>query len=143
MTPEVWDDARARIDAAARALLIAVNWPNESVGERPDPPTMWIDIEAAAESSNDIEIAGTMWDEQGQIYIHLMVPVGTGVREGFRVRMLLSDAFLGVTDGPEGLSYRNGRSFDLMGPPGDDGVYRRLTLIVRYHYQSVLVKPET
>src|SRR5690348_13637031 len=140
MSPAVWDDAIPRVLAAAATLGLHVEMPNEEVGERPRgsnfQPSPWLDIEVDAESAGSIEIGGAIWDEHGSIFLHVMIPIGTGMRDGLVMRKALSVAFRGITDATEGLIYRNDQSFDPLGPAGDDGVYRRLTLIVRYHYQD-------
>jgi Bacteriophage related domain of unknown function len=136
VSPEVWDDALPRIQAAAASIALSVELPNEDAGPRPMPPAPWLDIEVAAQGAEPIEIGGKIWEERGQIFLHVMIPVGTGLRAGLVLRKTLSEAFRAVTDAPAGLVYRDGQDFDPLGPGTDDGVYRRLSLVVRYIYQD-------
>lgn len=136
MSPEVWDDMLPRILAAAASLGLPVLMPNEDAGERPNPPAPWIDLEVSANSSETIELGGRIWNEEGTIWIHVMVPVGTGIATGLALRKGMANAFRVVPDPIMGLVYRNEMAMDPAGPATDDGVYRPLTLLVRYHFQD-------
>lgn len=137
MSPLVWDDVLPRVVAAATAAGLIIEVPNEDAGPRPSPPAPWLDIEVAAESAAPMEMGAHIWEERGSIFLHVMIPLGTGIRDGLVARKALSVAFRDVTGTPNGLVYRTGQSFDPMGPGSDDGVYRRLTLIIRYDYQDI------
>lgn len=137
MSPVVWADCLPRILAAAATIGISVELPNEDAGPRPVPPAPWLDIEAAAETADPIELGAQIWEEHGSIFLHLMIPVGSGISDGLAMRKTFSTAFRAVSGAPLGLVYRNGQAFDPLGPGTDDGVYRRLTLIVRYIYQDI------
>jgi hypothetical protein len=136
MSPAVWDDVLPRILAAAASLGLLVVLPNEDAGERPNPPAPWLDLEISANSSETIELGGAIWNEEGTIWLHVMVPVGTGIATGLALRKGLANAFRGVTDSVVGLVYRNEMAMDPAGPATDDGVYRPLTLLIRYHFQD-------
>jgi hypothetical protein len=43
------------------------------------PPAPWLDIEVAARGAEPIEMGGNTWEERGQIFLHVMIPVGTGL----------------------------------------------------------------
>jgi hypothetical protein len=138
MSPIVWQDVLPRVQTAAAAIGLVVSLPNEDAGPRAIPPAPWLDIEVAAESAGAMEMGGRLWLERGSIFLHVMIPVGTGVLPGLTLRKALSVAFRNVQNAPAGLIYsREGQAFDPMGPGTDDGVYRRLTLIVRYDYQDI------
>jgi hypothetical protein len=137
MSPEVLDDCLPRIQAACQSLGISLALPNEDTdGVRLANPAPWVDMEVSAQASTAFELGGAAWDEQGTIWLHLMVPVGTGIRDGLVMRKALAVAFRHLTDTAVGLTYRDSMSFDPMGPAADDGVYRRLSLLIRYHYQD-------
>jgi hypothetical protein len=108
VSPEVWDDALPRIQAAAASIALSVELPNEDAGPRPMPPAPWLDIEVAAQGAQPIEIGGKIWEERGQIFLHVMIPVGTGLRAALVLRKTLSEAFRMVTDAVAGLVYRDG-----------------------------------
>jgi hypothetical protein len=139
MTPEVWDDARARIATVAADLGLPVAWPNEDGQTWVAPPVPWLEIEASSAASAPIEIGGGIWREDGTIWLHLMLPLGTGIRDGLVQRKAFSAAFRsdgGALPGaPVGLFYRD-HTFDPLG--ADDGVYRRLSLLIHYDYQDIV-----
>lgn len=139
MSPEVFDDCIPRIKAVGEALGIGVREPNGDFTPQPSPPATWIDIEFATNSAGPIQIGYDAWEEKGQIFIHLMVPVGTGMRDALVQCKALQVAFRGINmTTAEGLSYSDDQS-TVSG--GDDGTYRPLTLIVIYQFQDRLTAP--
>ena len=142
MSPEVWDDVRQRVAAVADPIGLRVVWPNEDaappVGVANPQPKPFLDVEVAGQLMETLEITAVIWQEDGVIYLHLMVPTGTGIRDGLVLRKQFSTAFRQVTDQPEGLIYRD-QTFDPLGASTDDGVFRALTLIIRYTYQDITV----
>lgn len=139
MSPEVWDDCIPRIQAVATQLGITFEMPNEEAGQRPSPPQPWLDIEVASQSSAAIELGDDAWVEDGQIFLHLMIPIGTGWRDALVKAKAFEVAFRGInTTTPEGLVYRDNQSSDPMANK-DDGMYRRLTVIVNYKFYDKLI----
>ena len=136
MHPQVWADARPRIAAAAAVAGVTVAWPNEDFN-RPEPPAIWLDIEFSSSSEDAIEIGARTWQEDGSLWLHFMLPRGQGIDGALRIKDALSAAFRDVPDAAVGLSYR-GQSTDPIGEGTDNGVYRRMTLMVRYAFQSQL-----
>ena len=144
MSPEVWLASRKVIEDTARANSVHVEWPNEDNMRRPPPPAMWIAVEGAANTAGPLQIGYDAWNEHGQIFVHVMVPVGQGVLDGFTLRKVFSTAFRGINftgQLPVGLIYMDDQSFDLLGPASEDGVYVSMTLVVRYTYQDKLTNP--
>lgn len=135
MSPEVWADAQPRIATAAAGLGITVAWPNETFTP-PQTPAIWLDVEGSANTADPIELTGGVWQEDGSIWLHVMVPVGTGIVSGLTARKALSNAFRSVSDAAVGLVYRDGMSFDPLAAADDDGVYRRLTVAISYIFQD-------
>ena len=82
MSPVVWRDAIPRIQAVAATLGIPVELPLEDAGPRPSPPGYWISISVAANSAGPMEIGYDAWIQDGQIFISLMCPVGSGMENG-------------------------------------------------------------
>jgi hypothetical protein len=140
MKGEVWDDAIPRIQAVADQLGITFEMPNEDAGPRPSPPAPWVQIEVSAESYRPIELGGDTWEELGQIFISLMIPIGSGIRPWLDYLSAFELAFRGLKAGmtPEGLVYSENQSSDPLQWTIDDGMYRRLPLIVRYKFQDRL-----
>lgn len=75
MSPEPWNDARARLEAAA--LGHPIEWPNERF-VTPSPPRPWLSVQADGDVLEPIEIGPGAWEERGTLYVHVMVPAGTG-----------------------------------------------------------------
>ncbi len=135
MSPDVWKDAKAVIADTAAQLNIPVEWPNEMLA-RPSGTATWLAVEGAAESAESYELGNTVWDEHGTIWLHIMIPIGLGIDIALAQRKAFSVAFR-VTSPTPGLYYR-AHAFDPLGP--DDGMYRRLSLLVRYEWTD-LVNP--
>ena len=140
MSPEVWVDVRQRIAAVAGSMGLRVTWPNEDaappVGVAEPQPKPFLDIEVSGQLVEPVEIPSLIWQEQGTVFLHLMCPVGTGIDPWLAVRKQFALAFRQVIGAPEGLHYWD-MSFDPFGASTDDGVFRALTLIVRYYYQDL------
>jgi hypothetical protein len=143
MSPEVWDDAIPRIQAVADLLGITFEMPNEDAGPRPSPPQSWVQIEVAADQAGPMQIGYDAWEERGEVYISLMVPVGAGLRPYLVQRKQFSLAFRGInqTLTNVGLIYSDNQTFDALGQERIDGMYLRLPLIVRYTYHDQLTNP--
>jgi hypothetical protein len=118
---------------------LPVSWPNEDPGSRTSPPSPWLDIELQAETTFAYELGGGIWRENGAIWLHVMIPVGTGMVTGLTIRKALSVAFRDAINQTDtiGLIYDPDQAFDPAGQ-SDDGVFRRLSLIVRYHFEDLL-----
>lgn len=130
---EVFDAIRVTLETNWTVTPIA--WPNEDF-EKPNPPTPWVDVEFtrniyAQESIGAAEQSENRWDEDGQLWLHLLVPVGTGssaaggaakaLAKIFRGRHLLADSldFLDASIG--------------MGEPGDEnGNYWRISTSIEW-----------
>lgn len=134
-SPEVWAEAQAIIQAAADALGLAVSWPNEESEEPealPDgtlPPFLAVEIEA--DGAEPIELGGGVWDETGTLWLHLLVPTGSGITAGGTIRKTLANAFRGRPGGAL-------RWLDYRFPPGSidegSGNWYRLSLGVHYGF---------
>jgi hypothetical protein len=145
-SPEVWDDASARVLAVAQALspAVPVKLPNEDF-ERPNPANYWIDLDVIGQISTPLEISGGVWEETGQIWVKIMLPISRGLRDGLVIRKAISNAFrilkqhdpADPTSLPVGLVYRNGQILDPIGLPTDDGVYSPLALAINYIWQDI------
>lgn len=138
MSPEVWLDARAIILDTAANYGLAVELPNEDF-DMPNPPSSWISIDLGGDASETLEIGNRWWEERGAIWVHVMVPFNSGVIDGLTWRKAFSVAFRGAVPTVEGLYYRD-HAFDPLG--ADDGIWRRLSLIVRYEFDDILVNTQ-
>lgn len=137
-SPEVWADARPRIQAAADALGITVAWPNEPA-EEPEPGAdgglpMFLAVEFESDGAEPYELGGATWQEDGTIYVHVLTPTGAGIEGGNAVRKAVADAFRGLGAGAApGLVYDRFRF-----PPGGSdeasGNWFRLSLAIEYRF---------
>lgn len=141
MSPDVWNDAKPRIAAAAATQSCAVQYPNERLdapqnisgdGDITLLPFIAIDFEGIV--TEPVELKGGVWQENGTIWIHVMVPVATGIDAGLAIRKAMSNAFRSVSDAALGVVYRDGQRIDPLGSPTDDGQYRPLSIGVNYIY---------
>jgi hypothetical protein len=103
-SPEVWQAAVPLIEAAADALGIVVAWPNEPV-EEPEADEfgalpLWAAVEIEADAAAPYEVGGSMWQETGRLWIHVLSPTGTGIEAGLAARKAFADAFRGRPPGP-------------------------------------------
>lgn len=134
MSPEVWQEVRALIRQAAAAIDVPVEFPNERMpGGAASMPPFWFAIDIGADTSAKIELGADVWEEHGTIWLHLMMPVNAGVEVGLLYCRALSLAFRNAQPGLEGLYYRD-HSVQPLGP--EEGVSRRLSLLVRYSYTN-------
>lgn len=133
-SPEVWADARARLEAAAPGLGVAFAWPNEEFTLPADPSALWVAVEIAGDLAELVELGGGAWAETGSLYLHVMVPVGSGLTDGLMLRKRLALLFRGVAE-PGGPAWYDAR-MDLAGPPDDSGLYRPLSLAIAYRFQD-------
>lgn len=135
MSPEVWSDVKPRLQAIATQHGVRVEWPNEALTGTDNIVATWVSIETGAESAGRIELGRDVWEEFGAVFIHVMVPAGSGIEDALALRKAFSVAFRGITPNTIGLNYRD-QSFDPLGP--SYGVYRHLSLTVRYEFTDIL-----
>ncbi|MFC7611625.1 phage tail terminator-like protein [Teichococcus aestuarii] len=100
-SPQVWDDARARIELGAAQLGLSVAWPNEQFQEpAPFSPdggvaNLWIAVSIRGDLSEPYEIEGGIWEETGTVEVHVMLPATAGIRPGLLARKALANLFRG------------------------------------------------
>jgi hypothetical protein len=139
-SPDVWTDARARIEDVAATLGLPVAWPNEAFPE-PQPydpatgaPFHWIAVEISGDLSEPMELGREgVWEETGTLHLHLIVPTGSGIETALTERKALVGAFRGLP--PAAVTYR-GAILDPGGPSEGDGNWFRLGARIPYSYQD-------
>ena len=135
-SPEVWLDARGRIEAAALVPPQLIHWPNEPFTE-PDvaaiPVPLWLMVEISANLSAPIEIGGGVWQEDGSLWVHAFAPTGTGSLELRQLAKAVANTFRGLPPGP--VVYTGAEIG--MGEPGDEnGNWYRISTRIEYRYQD-------
>lgn len=142
-SPAVWASAWAIATAAAQADGRQVLDPAAQNKTVPDAP-YWL-LETASSTSDRAGAGEPVNLEDGTVWLHLMVPRGTGSLAALTSRKAMSDAFRAVmraaeTERPANLPvglYYHGHSFD---PPNldQDGNRVRFSLGIDYEYQDIL-----
>ncbi|EHM01154.1 hypothetical protein HMPREF9946_02229 [Acetobacteraceae bacterium AT-5844] len=105
-----------------------VHWPNEQFDE-PEPPAPWLLVEMSGDVFGQASIGAgrrrdNLWREGGSLWLHIMVPVGTGEREARRLLREAVDLFVGQEVG----DITFGDASIGMGQPGDEnGLWHRLS----------------
>ena len=135
-SPEVWIDARSRIEAAALVSAERVSWPNEAF-DLPDhtasPAPLWLALETSGNLSAPVEIGGGVWQEDGAIWVHCFAPTGTGVLD---LRQLAKSVANTFRDLPPAPVIYTGAEIG-MGEPGDEnGNWYRISVRIEYRYQD-------
>ena len=133
MSPEVYSDVKLIIAAEAAALGIPVQWPNIDF-RPPSPPSLWLTIDLAAEASETIELGNKHWEEQGAIWLHVMISLNSGIELALAYRKSLANAFRAAVPTTIGLYYGS-HAYDPLSP--DDGVWRRLSVAISYRYYDI------
>src|ERR1044072_7570252 len=139
MSPEVWSAAKGIILNTATGLGVPVELPNERFAP-PHPPSIWISTDLGGEASETIELGGLTWIERGAVWIHVMAALNIGVDLSLAYRKAFSVAFRRGVPTLQGLHWRD-HSFDPLG--ADDGVWRRLSVAVRYEFDDRLSDSES
>lgn len=133
-SPVVWDDALARATAACTALGLTLEQAN---ARQDDHASAWVLFETSTQAADRAELGpGAIWEESGQIWLHVMVETGVGLRDGIVARKGLGMAFRQAAGLPDGLEY-HGMSFDPAATADDPGNWLRLSLAIDYIYQDI------
>lgn len=136
-SPVPWADARARITAATATgqplAGLTVEWPNEAF-TRPDPPAPFLSVEMAGDGMGAIEMGGQgAWQERGQLFLHVLVPTGTGTTGVRAIAKALSDLFRNVSTEANALIYER-QSIGMGEPEEDDGPWWVMSVSVAWKY---------
>lgn len=134
-SPEVWAEARARVQSVADALGMFVAWPNEDSQEPEALPDgslpLWAAVEIEADAAQPYEVGGSMWQETGRVSVHVLIPSGMGIAEGLSARKAFANAFR--SQAPGALLWD-----DFAFPPGGadtaEGNWFRLSVGIGYRF---------
>lgn len=139
-SPAVWDDAWSRALASATAQGLALV--EVAMQDTADHEGIYLMFETRADSSESIELSGLIWQELGQIWVHVMVPTSTGTRPALVVRKAIATTFRAAQSLPTGLVYL-GMAFAPPESATDIGNWARLSLAIDYRYQDITTQGET
>ena len=115
---------------------------NEPAIDTNDPatglPAPWVQVEMTGTLYGQVSIgaatqATNRWDEEGQLWLHVFVPTGTGGHTARLHAKSLADLFRGTTLSGGSLEFMDAQIG--MGEPGDeDGAWFRISLVVDWRY---------
>lgn len=129
-SPVPFNDARAKILAAELGVPIA--WPNKTF-TRPAPPGPWLSVDITSFVLDPIELGGTVWQEEGTLYVDVFVPAGSGSDAARQLAKTVSNLFRGQYGGP--VVY-NGGSIGNGSIAEPDGMWWLITVTVQWRYQD-------
>lgn len=125
-------DVKARIEAAD--LGVPIQWPNEAFSSS-DNPSPFLIVEFAGGASVPIELGGEVWQADGQAWVHVLVPINTGVIVAFGLVDAVAEAFRGPLLGPVIYERVNADP----GAPGEaDGNYWRTSVTCDWKLQTFI-----
>lgn len=131
-SPAPWADARAKIEAAELVPADRIYWPNEPF-VTPDPPALWLAVEAEGEVLAPIELGGRTWQESGTLHVHIMAPAGWGTADARALAERVAGLFRGLP--PQPVVYLGGAIG--RGGASDDGAWWRMSCAIDWRYQTV------
>lgn len=123
-------------------LTTPTQWENEPAIDTNSPttglPAPWVMVEMTGtlygqQSIGAATQATNRWDEEGQLWLHVFVPTGTGGHTARLHAKSLADLFRGTTLSGGSLEFGDARIG--MGEPGDeDGAWFRISLSIDWRY---------
>lgn len=128
-------DARSLLEAANLVPAANVAWQNEPFQEPAgDPAPPWLAVECVGHVLQPVELGGGVWQEEGTLYVHVMVPAGSGTDTARTLAKQVANVFRGL--GPRQVIYR-GASIGNSAPTDPQGIWWGLTVTVEWVYQDV------
>lgn len=136
-SPVPWADAVSRINAAivtGQPLAgLTVEYPNEGF-TRPEPPAPFLSVEMAGDGMGAIEMSGVgAWTERGQLFVHILAPVGTGTTAVRAIAKAVSNLFRNVSASANALLYER-QSIGMGELEEDDGPWWVMTVVIEWKY---------
>ena len=133
----VWVDVRARLSVDPPTLgsaVLPIAFPNAPF-TRPQPPAPFLLVEVAAGSGKPIELGGRTWQDEAQVFVHVLVPTNIGVDSANDIEDQVRALFRQPS--ASGVIYESVDG-DPGGPGSEDGVYWRTTIIANCRVQTIL-----
>jgi hypothetical protein len=130
-----WTDFRDKIQAANVIAADRIAYPNVPF-QNPEPPGTFIVLEHTGNVLEPIELGPTaVWQEEGQGYVHILVPTGTGTDDARVLAKNVANVFRGLPAADIqylGASIGSGQAAD------PDGMWWRITVTIDWRYQDIL-----
>lgn len=133
MTPVPWADARSKIIAAA--LGVPIEWPNEPFTEPSDTGTVWLSVSMVTSHIAPVEIGSGVWQEEGTLYVDVIVGQGSGVDLASAMVKRVINLFRGLAPQPViwlavGVDSGSGRN-------GAHGLWWSTLAAIDFRYQDI------
>lgn len=131
-----WTDLQARLTAAgisSGGTVLPIAWPNQDFNAPAGTPAPWLMVQMVGGSGRPLELGGAVWQDEGQSYVHVLVPTKTGVAAAMDIVDQVVAAFRGPPQ--DAIIY-----YQVMADPGgagsDDGVYWRTSVTAEWRAQT-------
>lgn len=135
-----WTDLQARLTAAAitsGGALLPIALPNRTFNAPSGVPAPWLLVQMTGGSGRPIELGGSIWQDEGQSFIHVMVPTNTGTDAANDI----VDQVIAMFRGPptEPVVYTVVTA-DPGGAGSDDGLYWRTSVTADWYVQTFVAR---
>lgn len=129
-SPVPWTDARTKLIAAS--LGVPIEWPNEHF-IAPDTG-LWISVDMTSGLLEPIEIGGSIWQEEGTLYVDVLAPLNGGSLDARTLAKQIVNLFRQLPPQPViylSAAIGGGR------PSARDGRWWELPVSVDWRYQDL------
>lgn len=100
-----FSDARTLLQQSGVIDPKLIAYPNEPFSQ-PEPPAIWVAMEATGDVLNPIELPAKVYREEGTIYFHVMCPANWGSDLARTLAKNIANIFRGLP--PRAVIYRGG-----------------------------------
>jgi hypothetical protein len=133
-----WADLQARLETAAISIggvVLPISWPNRTFRAPAGTPAPWLLVEMTGGSGRPLELGGGIWLDEGQSFVHVLVPTNSGVADA----MSIVDQVIAMFRSPplEPVVYTH-ITADPGGPGSDDGLYWRTSVSADWRLQTLV-----
>src|SRR5215475_14254314 len=98
-SPVPWNDITTKLLSSNVIDPSLISFPNEPFWN-PEPPTLWVAVEATSNLLDPIELKGGVCQEEGTAYFNVMVPAGQGTDDARVLAKNISNTYrVQPTDG--------------------------------------------
>ena len=129
-----WNDIRTILLGSYVIDPSLVAFPNE-IFQNPEPPTMWVSVEATSNMLDPIELVGGVWQEEGTAYFNIMVPAGFGTDDARKLAKDISNLYRSLP--PERPVIYRGGSIGNAVMADTEGMWWMITVSVDYIYDDM------
>lgn len=133
-----WADLQARLETAAvsiSGIVLPISWPNRTFRAPVGTPAPWLLVQMTGGAGRPLELGGGVWLDEGQAFVHVLVPTNSGVADA----MSIVDQVIAMFRSPplEPVVYTR-ITADPGGPGSDDGLYWRTSVSADWRLQTLV-----